>query len=247
MKKFKVLIVDDESLARNTVRKYLEDRNDIEIAGECSDGFECLKFLQSHKVDIMFLDIQMPRITGFEMLEILGEKPQIIFTTAFDQFAIKAFELNAVDYILKPFSKERFSAALEKCLGNLKSLTPSENKVHQLNESITSENIDRIVVRNGAKVIVIPVDSILYIESNENYVNIHSEKGNFMKEKTMKYYESCLSPSAFIRLHRRYIVNLSAIQSIEPYTKDSYVATLKNGEKISVSQDGYSRFRARLK
>lgn len=247
MKKFSVLIVDDETLARNTVRKYLENREDIEIAGECSDGFECLKFLQNQKVDILFLDIQMPKITGFELLEILSEKPQIIFTTAFDQYAIKAFEMNAVDYLLKPFSKDRFSAALDKCIGRINSLTPADNKLQQLNESACQEYIDRIVVRNGTKVIVIPVDSILYIESNENYVNIHSEKGNFMKEKTMKYYESCLPASSFIRLHRRFIASISAIQSIEPYTRDSYIATMKNGEKISVSQEGYGRFRARLK
>jgi two-component system LytT family response regulator len=247
MNKLNVLIVDDETLARNVIKKYLEGREDIVIAGECSDGFECLKFLQNNKADILFLDIQMPRINGFELLEVLQEKPHIIFTTAFDEYAIRAFEMNAVDYLLKPFPKDRFLSALEKCIGRIKSQTPANSGMTLMNDHNRSENIDRIVVRQGNKVIVIPIDSIFYIESAENYVNIHCEKTNYMKEKTMKYYESALPASSFIRLHRRFIANISSITSIEPYTKDSYVATMKNGDKISVSQEGYSRFRERLK
>ena len=244
MKKIKAVIVDDESLARQVIRKYIESRDDIEIAGECSDGFECLKFLSSSSVDILFLDIQMPKITGFELLEVLNTKPHIIFTTAFDQYAIKAFEMNAVDYLLKPFSKQRFNEAVDKCLQRINSGEKSEK---QLTDISLPGAIDRVVVRSGNKVNVIGIESIIYIESSENYVNIHTQTGNFLKEKTMKYFSENLPENNFIRLHRSYIVNLSMISTIEPYTKDSYVATLKNGEKIKVSQEGYKLFRERLK
>jgi len=243
MKKYNVLIVDDESLARQVIKKYLEDREDMEICAECSDGFECLKAMTLYKVDIIFLDIQMPRITGFELLEVLQEKPQIIFTTAFDQYAIKAFEMNAVDYLLKPFSKARFTEALNKCTSAINSKSFNEGIAEKLTENAVLLPFDRVVVRMGAKVIVIPLATILYIESSENYVKIHTANGIFLKEKTMKFYEENLPGNSFIRVHRCFIANISAIQSIEPYTKDSYIAVMSNGSKIKVSQDGYSRFR----
>jgi two-component system LytT family response regulator len=245
MKRYNALIVDDESLARQVIRKYSEHSDDIEIVGECNDGFECLKFLSEHPVDILFLDIQMPKINGFEMLELLSEKPKIIFTTAFDQYAIKAFEMNAVDYLLKPFSKERFFEALDKCIARLGLQKNSDEKLDKLAE-YPPEVLERIVVRNGNKVVIIPVQEILYLESAENYVSIHARSGNYLKEKTMKFFEQYLPKLDFIRLHRSYIVNLSAIITIEPYTRDSYVATLKNGEKIKVSQEGYKNFRAKM-
>lgn len=247
MERWKALIVDDESLARQVVKRYLNDRADIEIAGECSDGFECLKFFSTQKADLLFLDIQMPRITGFELLEVLQEKPQIVFTTAFDAYALKAFEMNAVDYLLKPYSRERFNEAVDKCIERLKTGRSEHAGVEKMIRENTAPVDDRIVVRQGNKVVVLPLSEIHYFESSENYVCIHSPQGNYMKERTMKYYEEQLKDHSFIRLHRSYLVNLMSVSSIEPYTKDSYIATLKNGEKIRVSQEGYARFREKMK
>ncbi len=243
--KYKVLIVDDESLARQLVRGYISQRNDIEVVGECKDGFECLKFITEHKVDILFLDVQMPKINGFELLEVLREKPHVVFTTAFDEYAIKAFEMNAVDYLLKPFSKERLFEAVEKCISRIKLNENKEINTEKLSENY-AETIDRIVVRQGAKLVIVPVDDIIYLESSENYVKIKTHNGSFLKEKTMKYFEEHLPKKDFVRLHRSYIVKLTQILSIEPYTRDSYIATLKNNEKIKVSQEGYKSFRTKL-
>jgi two-component system LytT family response regulator len=242
MKKYKALIVDDETLARSTVKQYLSEHSDIEICGECEDGFECLRFLANQTVDILFLDIQMPKLSGFEVLELLPEKPAVIFTTAFDQYAIKAFEINAADYLLKPYSKDRFLQAVNKCIEKLNSNAPVVQYT-QLTDTRNDE-LSRIVVRNGNKVEIILTDDILFLESNENYVNIHTRKGIYVKDKTMKFFEDYLPKNQFMRLHRGYIANLNEIASIEAYTKDSYQATMKNGEKIKVSQDGYKRFRA---
>ncbi len=243
--KYKVLIVDDESLARQLDRGYISQRNDIEVVGECKDGFECLKFIAEQKVDILFLDVQMPKINGFELLEVLREKPHVVFTTAFDEYAIKAFEMNAVDYLLKPFSKERLFEAVDKCISRIKLNENKEINTEKLSENY-AETIDRIVVRQGAKLVIVPVDDIIYLESSENYVKIKTQNGSFLKEKTMKYFEEHLPKNDFVRLHRSYIVKLTQILSIEPYTRDSYIATLKNNEKIKVSQEGYKSFRTKL-
>lgn len=243
--KYKVLIVDDESLARQLVKTYLGQRTDIEVVGECKDGFECLKFIVEQKVDILFLDVQMPKINGFELLEVLKEKPHVVFTTAFDEYAIKAFEMNAVDYLLKPFSKERLNEAVEKCIGRIKADESKAPYAEKLSEHYTG-TIDRIVIRHGAKLIIIPVDEIIYLESSENFVRIKTQNGSFLKEKTMIYFEEHLPKNDFVRLHRSYIVKLEQILSIEPYSRDSYIATLKNNEKIKVSQEGYKNFRAKF-
>lgn len=244
MKKYKALLVDDESLARQIVSKYLQDFPEIEVVHECSDGFECLKYVSENSVDILFLDIQMPKLSGFEVIEVLPYKPEVIFTTAFDQYALKAFEINAVDYLLKPFSKDRFAQALQKCLERLNTTKPeSTPKNYENLPNHNSKNVQQIVVRTGSKVAVIQIDDIYFIESNENYVNIFTQNQVFVKEKTMKYFEENLPSDKFIRLHRGYIANLNQIASIEPYTKDSYTATMKNNKKIKVSQDGYKKFR----
>jgi len=245
MNKYKALIVDDESLARNIIKNYLSERNDIEIIAECSDGFECLKLMSTNKIDILFLDIQMPKITGFELLEVISEKPEIIFTTAYDEFALKAFETNAVDYLLKPFSKERFNNAINKSIERINNRTSHNEATNIFNENFVNEKLSRIVVKSGNKVNIISVEEIIYIESNENYVNIHANQGIFVKEKTMTYYEQNLPETDFIRLHRSFIANINYINSIEPYTRDTYIATMRNSNKIQVSREGYKKFRER--
>jgi two-component system LytT family response regulator len=246
----KVLIVDDESLARDLVRKYLEDTPGVEILGECENGFDALKSIQELKPDLVFLDIQMPKLDGFELLEVLTERPEIIFTTAFDQYAIKAFEMNAVDYLLKPFSKDRLKQAVEKAkqrtgapaLGTESRGAPALLK--HLEDS--RQLLERVITRLGSKITVIPVDKIRYIESADDYVMIHSETGDHLKEKTMKYFEEHLPGDQFIRIHRKYIVNINQVKSLELYSKDSYLAFLKTGEKLNVSGEGYKRLREKF-
>lgn len=245
--KIKVLIVDDESLARQLIRKFLSDIPDVEIIAECENGFEALKAIHEFRPDLLFLDIQMPKLDGFELLEVLDEKPEIIFTTAFDQYAIKAFEMNAVDYLLKPFSKERLVKAVEKA--KLRIGTPALSPgtpalLKHLEEG--RQVLERVVTRLGSKITVIPADKIQYVEAADDYVMIHSEMGQHLKEKTMKYFEEHLPPGQFIRIHRSYIVNISEIKSLELYTKDSYLAILKNGEKLKVSAEGYKRLREKF-
>lgn len=249
----RVLIVDDESLARNLVRNYLRGIEDTEIAGECSNGFEALKAIQDLQPDLVFLDIQMPKIDGFELLEVLDPRPEIIFCTAYDQYAIKAFEMNAVDYLLKPFSRERLVQAVEKARQRLGNPTLSPGAISRTNMDNLHKHLEespkvleRVVTRLGTKVTVIPVDRIYYLEAADDYVMIHSELGDHLKEKTMKYFEAHLPPDQFIRIHRSYIVNITEIKTLELYSKDNYLAVLKNGDKLKVSAEGYRRLRQKF-
>ena len=247
--KLKAIIVDDEPLAREIVSKFLIGNNKVEIVEECGDGFQALKAIRELKPDLVFLDIQMPKLDGFELLEVLEQRPEIIFATAYDQFAIKAFEMNAVDYLLKPFSKERLEAALEKAMKRIESKAemPQPN-IDRMREQYDAARgtIDRVVTRLGSKVTVIAVDKIWYVESQDDYVMIYSELGNHLKEKTMKYFEEHLPADTFVRIHRSYIINLSQIAAIEPYTKDTHIVTLKCGAKLRASSEGYKKLRTYL-
>ncbi|HOW30356.1 MAG TPA: response regulator [Bacteroidales bacterium] len=247
--KLKAIIVDDEPLAREIVSKFLIGNNKVEIVEECGDGFQALKAIRELKPDLVFLDIQMPKLDGFELLEVLEQRPEIIFATAYDQFAIKAFEMNAVDYLLKPFSKERLEAALEKAVKRIESKAemPQPN-IDRMREQYDAARgtIDRVVTRLGSKVTVIAVDKIWYVESQDDYVMIYSELGNHLKEKTMKYFEEHLPADTFVRIHRSYIINLSQIAAIEPYTKDTHIVTLKCGAKLRASSEGYKKLRTYL-
>ena len=250
--KMKVLIVDDEPPARELIRNFLAGIRDIEIVGECSNGFEALKAVQETRPDLIFLDVQMPKIDGFELLEVLDPTPEIIFCTAFDQYAIRAFELNAVDYLLKPFSGERLEQAVKKARQRIsvssKGQPYSSPQVENLKQQIDDDRkiLERIVTRMGSKVTVIPVDKIMYLEAANDYVMIHSGLGNHLKEKTLKYFEHHLPQDQFIRIHRSYIVNITEIKNLELYSKDSYLAILKNGDKLKVSSDGYKRLKEKF-
>jgi two-component system LytT family response regulator len=242
----RAIIIDDEPLARQLVKKYLENNQEVEILAECNDGFEALKAIQQYKPDLVFLDIQMPKLDGFELLEVLPEKPEIIFTTAYDQYAIRAFELNAVDYLLKPFSLERFKDAVAKAVQRMvKGKTTSGETMHKLQNHLdNSEGIlERVVTRLGSKVTVIPVDRIWYIEAQDDYVMIYSELGNHLKEKTMKFFEQHLPANNFVRIHRSAIIHMSQIAAVDQYTKDTHLVTLKCGAKIKASEEGYKRLR----
>lgn len=249
MKKIKVLIIDDEPPARDIIRHFLSTEPEIVIAGECENGFDAYKMISEIKPDLIFLDVQMPKLTGFELLELLPDPPQIIFTTAYDEFAIKAFEMNAVDYLLKPFARTRLLQALERARQRLDA---TESQTRQEIENIKSgihdgrDEIDRVVARLGSKIIVIPVDKIWYIEAQDDYVMIYSELGNHLKEKTMKYFESHLAPKGFIRIHRSHLVNVSEILSVELYGKDTHLVKLRCGAKLKSSAEGYRRLRELL-
>jgi two-component system LytT family response regulator len=245
MDKIKALIIDDEPLARALIKNFLVSLTDIEIIGECENGFEALKAIQEQNPGLLFLDIQMPKIDGFELLEVLEKKPVIIFTTAYDQYAIKAFEMNAVDYLLKPFSKERLLQAVEKSKVRLADPSAPDSKIDQLQQHLDDSDriIDRIVTRMGSKVIVIPVDQIDYLEAQDDYVMIYSEVGRHLKEKTMKFFEQHLPRGSFLRIHRSYIVNVNRIAAVELYEKNTHLVTLKNGAKLRASQEGYKKLR----
>ncbi len=233
----KTILIDDEPLACDLVQEYLSAYPQIEIVARCHDGFEGMKAINEHKPDLVFLDIQMPKITGFEMLELLEEPPAVIFATAFDEFAIKAFESNAVDYLLKPFSKDRFDKAVQKFLENNESAHGNVQKV--VEEASMAKNQNRVVIKDGSKIRIIPIKEIVRLEADDDYVKIFTEQGNFMKKKTLTHFENTLSGDSFVRVHRSHLINITHITRIDPYEKSSHVALLKDGSKIPVSRNGF--------
>ena len=248
MNKIKTLIIDDEAPAREIIKKYLEDLAYINVVGECSDGFSGLKTIISLKPDLVFLDIQMPMLTGIELLEVMTEKPEIIFTTAYDQFAIKAFELNAVDYLLKPFSKKRFLEAVLKAVEKIKSTVYDRQPANQL-LALSPESgtpVTRVVVRKGNTINFIPVKEIKYLEAQDDYVMIHYTNGKALKQQTMRFYENNLPKTDFVRIHRSYIVRVEEIKRIEPYGKDNHIAILQSGDKLPISRSGYKQIKEDL-
>ncbi len=242
----KVVLIDDEPLARSVVREYLGSHPDLEVVEECNDGFEGVKAIQQHQPDLIFLDIQMPKINGFEMLELIEHPPAVIFATAFDEYAIKAFEAHAVDYLLKPFNQERFDKAIEKWQekNNAIKEKTTQDLLETASQSPTQNN--RIVVKNGSKIKIIPVHDVLYLEAADDYVKVHTKEGYFLKNKTMAHFEQVLDAQQFVRSHRSYIINIQEITRIDPYEKDNHVAILRSGMKVPVSRNGYVKLRSVL-
>jgi len=239
----KIIIIDDEAPARELIRHYLQTYPDIEIADEADNGFTAMKIIREQNPELVFLDVQMPKLTGFELLELMDDPPAIIFSTAFDQYAIRAFEHNAVDYLLKPYSKERFDAAMQKALTRIQSGT-SELRTFRNNVTPMPGTLTRIAVKSRCQIHVIPVDDIDYIEADGDYVKLHTAKTAYLKEKTMKYFEENLPLQQFIRIHRSYIVNVNKVIKIELYEKDNYRVHLKNGELLKASSSGYKALKA---
>jgi two-component system LytT family response regulator len=242
----KAILIDDEPLARMVVREYLLDFPQIEVLQECGDGFEGLKAIQQLQPDLIFLDVQMPKINGFEMLELVDEQPAVIFTTAFDEYAIKAFEAHATDYLLKPFSKERFNKAVDKFLAQAPASATIKKDKEELLETAATQSPaqnERIVVKTGTKVKIIPVADVQYLQADDDYVSIITPEGSFLKNKTMSFFEQTLDPRHFVRVHRSYMVSVQEITRIDPYEKDSHLAILKSGAKIPVSKTGYVKLK----
>ncbi|HEY0610064.1 MAG TPA: LytTR family transcriptional regulator DNA-binding domain-containing protein [Chitinophaga sp.] len=245
----KAIIIDDEPLAREVVKEYLQSFPEVQVLQECNDGFEGLKAIQQHQPDILFLDIQMPKINGFEMLELVEELPAVIFTTAFEEHAIRAFEVNAVDYLLKPFSKDRFDKALQKWLASRTTATAAPPQTAQLLETASTSmpaQSNRIVVKINGKIKIIPVQDIHYLEAADDYVKIITQEGAFLKNKTMAFFEQTLDPQQFARVHRSYILNVNQVTRIEPYEKENHLAILRTGAKVPVSKTGYPRLKTAL-
>jgi len=247
----KAIIIDDEPLARQIVKEYLPAFPEIKLVAECGDGFEAVKAIQQHQPDLIFLDIQMPKINGFETLELLDKRPEVIFTTAFDEYALKAFDQNAIDYLLKPFSSERFEKAVTKFLNSKRSKTDENQlpKLERLDNSPKkhSEESYRIVVKNGSHILIMPINDVVYLEAHDDYVKVFNKETFYLKKKTMSYYEEILDSSQFVRVHRSFIVNIDYITKIEPLDKNNLLAILKTGAKIPLSKSGYIRLKEVLK
>lgn len=243
----KVILIDDEPLSREILKAYLKKFEQVEVVQECNDGFEGVKAVQHHQPDLIFLDIQMPKINGFEMLELLDPRPPVIFITAFDEFALKAFEANAIDYLLKPVPEDRFCKAIEKYLQQVTTSSASRS-TDQLLEAMahTPAQQNRIVVKTGSKVKIIPIHDILYLEADDDYVKVTTAEGQFLKNKTLQFYEQTLDPQQFVRVHRSYIVHINQITKIEPYQKETHLAILRGGTQIPVSKTGYAKLKSLL-
>lgn len=243
----RVILIDDEPLARSLLKNFLNEIQDVEIVGTYENGFEGLKGITELKPDLIFLDIQMPKLNGFEMLELLDEIPHTIFITACDKYAVKAFERNAVDYLLKPYSKERLITAFEKA----KELIGNHEKANNVKVAIDAhrvqiEIIDRIAVKTGSKIKSIYIEDVEYLESQDDYVMIYTGDGKYLKQKTMKFFENHLPKQSFVRIHRSYMVRIDFVEQIELYEKEGYIFKLKNCKTIPVSKSGYNRLRATL-
>ncbi|MES2647254.1 MAG: LytTR family transcriptional regulator DNA-binding domain-containing protein [Bacteroidota bacterium] len=240
----KVIIIDDEPLARMVVKEFLAHYTQIEVVAECNDGFEGVKAIALHQPELIFLDIQMPKINGFEMLELIEHPPAVIFTTAFDAYALKAFETHAIDYLLKPFSKERFNKAVDKWAIQFSAEKPAPKAaVLPATVHASPSQQERIVVKIAGKIKIIPVRDIHYMEAADDYVKIYTKESCFLKNKTMSYFNETLDGSQFVRTHRSFLLNVQEVTRIEPYEKESWLAILKSGSKVPVSKTGYTKLK----
>lgn len=235
----KTLIVDDEPLAAGLVKEFLSAYPQFEVVAICHDGFEALKAIQLFQPELIFLDIQMPKITGFELLELLENPPAVLFTTAFDQYAVQAFDVKGIDYLVKPFSEARFAQAITRFLSQQKTKIVPE----AVDYPVSEERNKRIVVRVKNEIKIIQTQEVRYFEAEDDYISIHTQEGKFLKKMTMKQLEESLDPEKFARVHRSYLVNLQEVAGLEPYEKESYLLRLRSGQKIPVSKSGYARLR----
>lgn len=240
----KTIVIDDEPLAREQIIHYLKDDSDVTVVEECADGLAGFQAITRHNPDLVFLDIQMPKVNGFEMLELLDEPPVIVFSTAYDEYALKAFEVHAADYLLKPFAFPRFQEALEQARRRIETgnALKQKNEMHQTYLE-KQPSLNRIVVKKNDKITILPVNEVYFLEAMGDYVAFHTEKERYLKNGTMKFFEEQLDPSQFIRIHRSYIVNIEYLKHLEAYTKDSWLVWLSNSQKVYASRSGYKKLR----
>jgi len=238
MNKLRVIIVEDEKPARELVKAYLKDFDNLELIEECENGFCGVKAINNQKPDLVFLDIQMPKLSGFEMLELLDEIPEVIFTTAFDQYAIKAFELSATDYLMKPFSRKRFKEAIEKVFSRLGDNKKQTQEISKLTESIkeNTQTIERLFIKTGNKIEMVEVKDVIQFVAQDDYVDVVTADKTYLKKETMNYLEKALPQEMFSRVHRSHIININYISKIEKYGKESFVVVLKDGSTANISK-----------
>lgn len=241
----RAVIVDDEDLARQLLREYIGDSGGVEVVAECGNGFDAVKVIGEMKPDLVFLDVQMPKLDGFEVLELIDPPAAVIFVTAYDQYAMRAFDAHAVDYLLKPFRLDRFQKALERARARLGEPRPAAAELTAAARP-PGQALERVVVKDGSKVTIIPIAKLDYVEAQDDYIALHSEKKSYLKPQTISSIEGQLDPRRFVRIHRSYIVNLERIARIEPYTKDSRVAILQDGAQLPVSRAGHARLKELL-
>ena len=245
--RMRIAIVDDEELARKLLREYLASYDDVEIVAECANGFEAVKAVTDLKPDLLLLDIQMPRLNGFEVLELVGREVNVVFVTAYDKYALRAFEIHAVDYLLKPFSADRLREALDRARVRIqaKQLLPIEDLAVAARPA--GARTERILIRDGSNVHVIPVSKIDYAEAQDDYVCFRSEGKRYLKQQRLGDVEGVLDPSQFVRIHRSYILNIDRLAKLELYAKDSHSAILRDGTRLPVSRSGYARLNSVLR
>ena len=245
-RKIGALIVDDEELARQVLRELLQSHPEIQLLAECANGFEAVKAIAEHKPDLLFLDVQMPKLTGFDVLELIEDDIAIIFVTAYDQYAMKAFEVHAVDYLLKPVGRERFEAALGRAKDRIGEKMPPAQQLAAAARPAQQQFLDRLVVRDGTRVTLIPVGKLDYVEAQDDYIALATHGAKHLKQQTIASIEAGLDPARFVRIHRSYIVNFERVVRIEPYGKDSRLAILADGTRLPVSRTGYARLKSLL-
>jgi two-component system, LytTR family, response regulator len=244
-KRWKALIVDDEELARHVIREFLQSHLEIEIVAECANGMEAVKAVAEHKPNLIFMDVQMPKLTGFDVLELIGTEVPVIFVTAYDQYAMRAFEVHAVDYLLKPIGRERFDAAVHRAKNRLGDKMPPAAELAAAARP-PQQFLERLVVKDGTKVTLIPVSRLDYAEAQDDYVALATQGKKHLKQQTIAGLEASLNPANFVRIHRSYIVNLERVVRIEPYAKESRIAILADGARLPVSRAGYARLKTLL-
>jgi two-component system LytT family response regulator len=237
----RIVIVDDEPLARAVVREFAAADPEIEIAAECANGFEAVKAVAEQQPDLVLLDVQMPKLDGFEVLELLGRDQPVVFITAYDDYALRAFEVHAVDYLLKPFSAERFIEAMTRARERLRARRPTPVEEIDREAKPRVGPVERVLIRDGANVHVLPVDAIDYVEAQDDYVAFTSGGRQYLKDQTLAAVEATLDPARFVRIHRSYVLNIDRISKVELYAKDSRIAILRDGTRLPVSRAGYTR------
>jgi len=240
----RVLVVDDEALAREVAVEYLSACEDVEVAGQCANGYEAVKAVSDAMPDVLLLDVQMPKLSGFDVLELIGAGPAVIFATAHDEFALKAFEVHAVDYLLKPFSQARLAAAIERARQRL--VAPAASPADDLRAALRAVRLERILVRDGGKVFIVPVDSLEYAQAQDDYVLLRAQGRNLLKEQPISSLESQLDPARFVRIHRSWIINLACLDRVELEAKDRRVAVLADGSRLPISRSGQQRLTVAL-
>ena len=242
--RIRAVIVDDEAPARALLREFLSAHADVEVAGECANGFEAVKVIGELEPDLVLLDVQMPKLDGFEVLELLERPPEVVFVTAFDEYALKAFEVHAVDYVLKPVGRERLSEALAHARGRLGAPAAAPAPAPSALAAAArppGQFVERILVKDGANVHVIPVERLDWIEAQDDYVAIRADGKTHLKPQTLAEIAAGLDPARFVRIHRSYVLNVERIARLELYAKDSRMAILRDGTRLPVSRAGYSR------